>query len=127
MKLILKSKQNYGTHEEEIKEEFECTIESITNPNGEEDIIKINFENGYIQIEDNRIIHERGENKLVIEENSNYEVDYDTANGMIVLDLKGIEVNKHKNREDGLIATAKYEISIVGVEPYLNEMEIYLL
>ena len=119
MKLILKSKQYYGTHEETIEEEFECTI------NNQDDIIKINFENGYIQIEEEKIIHERGENKLVIEKDNTYEVDYDTANGMIVLDLRGIEVKKHENTT-GLIASAKYEISMVGVEPYLNEIEIYL-
>ena len=124
MKLILKSKQYYGTHEEEINEEFECLIERLSGENGE--IIKINFENGYIQVEENKIVHERGENKLIIEENNNYEVDYDTQNGLIVLDLKGLEVKKHKDRVDGLIASAKYEISIVGVEPYINEMEIYV-
>lgn len=126
MKLLLKSKQYYGTHEDEINEEFDCTIEKLPNPNGGEDITKINFENGYIQIEENKIIHERGENKLVIEKNNNYEVDYDTEHGMIVLDLKGIEVKKYKDREDGLIASAKYEIRIVGIEPYINEMDIYL-
>lgn len=126
MKLLLKSKQYYGTHEDEINEEFDCTIEKLPNPNGGEDITKINFENGYIQIEENKIIHERGENKLIIEKDNNYEVDYDTEHGMIVLDLKGIEVKKYKDRKDGLIASAKYEIRIVGIEPYINEMDIYL-
>ncbi len=119
MKLILKSKQYYGTHEEEIEEEFECTVDK------DDDIIKINFENGYIQIEEEKIIHERGENKLVIEKDNTYEVDYDTAQGMIVLDLKGLEVKKHHN-VTGLIGSAKYEISMVGIEPYINEIEIYI-
>ena len=119
MKLILKSKQYYGTHVEEINEEFECKVDN------DDDIIKIIFENGFIQIEEEKIIHERGENKLIIEKDNTYEVDYDTANGMIVLDLKGLEVNKTKNKS-GLIASAKYEISMVGVEPYINEIEIYL-
>ncbi len=119
MKLILKSKQYYGTHEDEIEEEFECTVDN------NDDYIKINFENGYIQIEEEKIIHERGENKLIIEKDHTYEVDYDTANGMIVLDLKGIEVKNHKTLT-GLVASAKYEISIVGVEPYLNEIEVYI-
>ena len=119
MKLILKSKQLYGTHEEEIEEEFECTVDQ------DDDVIKINFENGYIQIEEEKIIHERGENKLVIEKDTTYEVDYDTAQGMIVLDLKGLEVKKHPNAT-GLVGSAKYEISMVGIEPYINEIEIYL-
>ena len=119
MKLILKSKQFYGTHEEEIEEEFECTVDD------NDEVIKINFENGYIQIEEEKIIHERGENKLVIEKDHVYEVDYDTAEGMIVLDLKGLEVKKHGNKT-GLVASAKYEISMVGVEPYINEIEVYL-
>ncbi len=119
MKLILKSKQNYGTHEEEINEEFECTVDN------DDDMIKISFENGFIQIEEDKIIHERGENKLVIEKDNTYEVDYDTANGMIVLDLTGIEVKKHDNTT-GLIASAKYEIKMVGVDPYINEVEVYL-
>lgn len=119
MKLLLKSKQYYGTHEEEISEEFECTVDD------QDDVIKINFENGYIQIEEDKIIHERGENKLVIEKDKVYEVDYDTANGMIVLDLTGKEVKKNKTKS-GLIASAKYEIKMVGIEPYINEIEIYL-
>lgn len=123
MKLLLKSKQNYGTHEEEISEEFDCTIENLITDDGV--AIKISFENGFVQIEDGRIIHERGENKLVIEPNNTYEVDYDTDNGMIVLDLNGIEVKRFDNIE-GLIASAKYEIKIVGIEPYMNELEIYL-
>ena len=120
MKLLLKSKQYYGTHEESIEEEFECTLDE------QDDVIKINFENGYIQIEEDKIIHERGENKLVIEKDNTYEVDYDTANGMIVLDLTGVEVKRHGNIE-GLIASAKYEIKMVGIEPYMNEIEIYIL
>ena len=44
---------------------------------------------------------------------------------MLVIDLKGLEVNNYK-AEKGLIASAKYEINIVGVEPYINEIEIYL-
>jgi len=124
MKLTLKSKQHYGTNTEEINEEFECEVEKTIDDNNKE-IIKINFENGYIQIEEEKIIHERGENKLVIEKDNTYEVDYDTAHGMIVLDLTGIEVVKYENLT-GLIASAKYEIKMVGIEPYLNEIEVYI-
>jgi len=124
MKLTLKSKQHYGTNTEEINEEFECEVEKTIDDNNKE-IIKINFENGYIQIEEEKIIHERGENKLVIEKDNTYEVDYDTAHGMIVLDLTGIEVVKYENHT-GLIASAKYEIKMVGIESYLNEIEVYI-
>ena len=126
MKLILKSKQYYGTHEEEIVEEFDCDVEKLSQLDSENEIIKINFENGYIQIEDDKIIHERGENKLVIEKDNTYEVDYDTEHGMIVLDLTGLEVKKHLDSSTGLMASAKYEIKMTGVEPYINEIEIYL-
>jgi len=124
MKLTLKSKQHYGTNTEEINEEFECEVEKTIDDNNKE-IIKINFENGYIQIEEEKIIHERGENKLVIEKDNTYEVDYDTSHGMIVLDLTGVEVVKYENLT-GLIASAKYEIKMVGIEPYLNEIEVYI-
>lgn len=124
MKLTLKSKQHYGTNTEEINEEFECEVEKTIDDNNKE-VIKINFENGYIQIEEEKIIHERGENKLVIEKDNTYEVDYDTAHGMIVLDLTGIEIVKYENLT-GLIASAKYEIKMVGIEPYLNEIEVYI-
>ncbi len=121
MKLKLKSKQYYGTHEEEIEELFDCKLEKLENS------IKINFENGYIEIQDEKIIHERGENKLIIEKDNVYEVDYETSNGLIVLDLKGIEVINNISEEiEGLIASAKYQISMVGVEPYINEIFIYL-
>ena len=119
MKLVLKSKQFYGTHEEEIEESFECTVDN------NDDAIKIYFENGFIQIEEDKIIHERGENKLIIEKDNTYEVDYDTAHGMIVLDLTGMEVKKHSNTT-GIVGSAKYEIKMVGVEPYINEIEVYL-
>ncbi len=119
MKVLLKSKQYYGTHEEEIFEEFEC---SVTNTN---ELIKIEFENGYIQIEDGKMIHERGENKFVVEEGKDSEVDYDTERGLIVLDLKGIEVIK-EDTNIGLVGHAKYEISVKGIEPYVNEILIYL-
>lgn len=120
MQLKLKSKQYYGTHEEEIEELFECALED------NEGVLKIFFENGFIQIEDNKIIHERGENKFIIENDNTYEVDYDTEQGMIVLDLKGLEVKKYETTT-GLVASAKYEISMVGIEPYLNEIEIHLI
>ena len=128
MKLIIKSKQNYKTHVEEFTEVFECTI------NIEENILKINFDNGFIQIEDNKIAYERGENKIVIEPNKTNECDYETQYGMFVLDIKGLSVNKEiedMNLLDepsfsGLVAKAIYEIQMVGVETYENAIEIEL-
>ncbi len=120
MKVLLKSKQYYGTHEEEISEEFECVV---TNT---DEIIRIEFENGYIQIENGKMVHERGENKFVVEAGKESEVDYDTQRGLLVLDLKGVEVVKEKE-EVGLVGHAKYEISVKGIEPYINEILIYIL
>lgn len=120
MKLILKSKQDYGTHVDEFAEEFGCSVRE------EEDFIEIEFENGSIRIEDNKIIHERGENKMIIEPNKINECDYETEHGMIVLDIKGISVEKMPKGSD-IVAKAKYEILIVGVEPYSNEIEIKVL
>ena len=120
MKVLLKSKQYYGTHEEEVSEEFDCIV---TNTN---DIIKIEFENGFIQIENGKMIHERGENKFYVEEGKESEVDYDTERGLLVLDLKGIEVVK-EDVQVGLVGRAKYEINVKGIEPYINEILIYII
>ena len=120
MKVLLKSKQYYDTHEEEVSEEFDCIV---TNTN---DIIKIEFENGFIQIENGKMIHERGENKFYVEEGKESEVDYDTERGLLVLDLKGIEVVK-EDVQVGLVGRAKYEISVKGIEPYINEILIYIV
>ena len=125
MKVLLKSRQYYGTHEEEIVEEFDCTLEKIPQSDSKKDIIKINFENGFIQIEKDKITHERGNNKLIIEKDNTYEVDYETENGMIVLDLVGLSVTRHDN-DTGLIASARYEIKMVGVDSYINEIEVYI-
>lgn len=126
MTLIIKSTQNYGTHIEEFKEEFECSVEK------KENMLKINFENGLIKLEENKITYERNENKIIIEPNKTNECDYDTEHGMFVLDIKGISVENYyfNNAKDdeikvcGTIAKAKYEIQIVGVEPYENIIEI---
>ena len=120
MKVLLKSKQYYGTHEEEISEEFECILTKTDNT------IRVDFENGYIQFEDNKMVHERGENKFIVEVDKETEVDYDTQRGLIVLDLKGIEVIMN-DVEIVLIGSAKYEISIKGIEPYVNEISVYVV
>lgn len=119
MKLIIKSRQNYGTHVDEFIEEFQCSVRE------EEKTLKIEFENGTITIEENKIVQERGENKIVIEPYKTNECDYDTEHGMFVLDIRGIEV-KTWSAYKGLVAKAKYEILMVGVEPYINEIEIMI-
>lgn len=127
MKLIINSKQDYKTHVEEYKEEFECSIELLEN------MLKIKFENGFIQIEENKLTYERGENKIIIEPNKTNECDFETEFGMFVLDIKCITfenmIKDYKIKENdvnGLIAKATYEIQMVGVETYENNIEIIL-
>ena len=124
MKLILNSKQNYGTHIEEYTEEFGCSVEKNEN------IVKIKFDDGTILIEENKIVYERNDNKIIIEPGKINECDYETEHGMFVLDIKGISVEtEYKEQEKiqaGKIASAVYEIQIVGVAPYENTIEITL-
>ena len=54
MKLIIKSKQDYGTHTEEYDEVFECTKKEL------DDGIIIEFENGNILLTDKKIKFTRG-------------------------------------------------------------------
>ena len=127
MKLIIKSKQNYGTHTEAYDEEFECTTENNENS------LRISFDNGFIQIEKEKIVYERNENKIVIEPGKTNECDYETEHGIFVLDIKGLEIKcsieevKKLNNEEKKVAEARYEIQMVGVEPYENYIEIVLI
>ena len=127
MKLIIKSKQDYGTNVEEYTEEFDCKLEHTDK------ILKIEFENGFIQIEENKLTYERGENKIIIEPNKTNECDFETEYGMFVLDIKCIsfenlirEYNIEENKLMGTVLKARYEIQMVGVEPYQNNIEIIL-
>ena len=128
MKLIIKSSQDYGSHVDNYEEIFDCTIEI------EEDVLKINFENGFIKLEENKITYERKENKIIIEPDKTIGCDYETPYGMFVLDIKGLEVKKEivdykklkENSFSGTVAMAKYEIQMVGVEAYINSIEISL-
>lgn len=128
MKLIINSKQDYGTNVEEHTEEFDCSVETVNN------VLKIEFENGFIQIEENKLTYERGENKIIIEPNKTNECDFETQYGMFVLDIKCISFenlikeynNIVENLFSGTILKAKYEIQMVGVEPYENNIEIIL-
>lgn len=126
MKLIIQAKQNYGTHTEAYDEEFECVVKN------EENRLKISFDNGFIQIEENKITYERNENKIVIEPGKINECDYETEHGMFVLDIKGLEIEnfledlENTKELEKLIARARYEIQMVGVQPYENNIEIIL-
>ena len=129
MKLIIKSQQDYKSHIDTFEEEFECSI------NIEENVLKINFDNGFIQIEDNRLLYERGENKIIIEPDKTIGCDYETPYGMFVLDIKGISVTKEAEKINNInnqefyvvVAKARYEIQMVGVETYENNIQIILL
>lgn len=117
MRLIIKSRQDYGTFTEEHDEVFECTKKEL-----DEGII-IEFENGNIQITDKKIIYSRGENEMRIEEGIITECDFNTEHGLMVLDIEGLSVEKTGNIT-GTLVKAKYKIKIGGVEPYTNEIEI---
>lgn len=129
MKLIINSKQVYeAQHIENFTEEFECEIEKDINK------ISIKFDNGSIQIKAKQIIYERGENKIIIEEEKTNGCDYETQYGMFVLDIKGKSIENvvnpleqvQSNEIVGIIAKACYEISMVGVAPYDNYIEIII-
>ena len=123
MKLIIKSKQNYGAHIDEFVEEFQCSVEE------NEEELKINFEEGFIKLEENKMTYERKENKIVVEPEKTNECDYDTPYGMFVLDIKGLSLENNyinKKQTQGIIAIVKYEIQMVGVEPYENNIEIII-
>lgn len=119
MKLIIKSKQDYGTHIDEFEETFECTREKVAGG------LILNFDSGNIIISDKKITYKRGENEMNIEEGIVTECDFNTEYGMMVLDVegKGVEITGNMI---GLIARANYLIKIVGVEPYKSEIEIVL-
>jgi len=119
MKLTLKSIQDYKTHKEEYKEEFECKVAKTKNQ------MKIEFQDGYIIIEENKVIRRTKDNEIIIEIGKNTEIDYDTPNGIIVLDIFGLEMEKDFENTK-CVAKIKYEIKIVGVEPYTNELQISL-
>ncbi len=137
MKFEIKSTQDYGSQKETITEEFEGTLQ-VTNvfESGKNEMcITLSFADGTIQILEHKLIQERGENKIIIEPGKTNECDYETAYGMYVLDIKGIEVKrmvpeetiqKYLQSYEGLLAVASYEIAIVGVEPYQNTLEIWV-
>ena len=117
MKLIIKSRQDYGTFTEEHDEVFECTKKEL-----DEGII-VEFENGNILITDKKIIYSRGENEMRIEEGRITECDFNTEHGLMVLDIEGLSVEKTGD-VTGTLVKAQYKIKIGGVEPYTNEIEI---
>lgn len=119
MKLQIKSKQNYGTHCEEYTETFLC------EETQEEGKRVITFDSGTITLEENRIRYQRGENEILIVAGETTECDYETPQGTFVLDIRCLVLHVDLQATTCL-ATAKYEIQIVGIEPYENEIEIWV-
>lgn len=119
MKVIFKSKQDYGTHVDEFDEEFDCTIEE------QGDGTLITFESGSILIEDKKVTRIYGENRIEIEEGKTTECDYETEQGILVMDIEGMSVER-TNQDVGTLVKAKYKIIIKGIEPYTNELEIVI-
>ena len=120
MKLIIKSKQDYGTHIEEYKEDFSCTLKE------ENEKIIVEFSQGKITIEKNRIIQERNNNKIIIEAGKTYECDYVTEYGKLTLKIKGLNIEQEK-RTNEFYAKAKYEIFMKSVAPYVNEVALRVI
>lgn len=129
MKLIIKSEQNYKTHIENYAEEFECSVGKIDN------FLQIDFENGAIKLYSNKLIYEKGANKIIIEPDKINECDYVTEYGTFVLDIKGCSLEKYlkstdelfkllNEKESAIIARASYEILIKGIESYENQIQI---
>ena len=116
MRVEIKSKQNYGTHQEEIIEQIQGDVAFGENE------ITIDWPEGHIIIEENRIIQERNANKLVIEAGKVNFCNYETEHGSFEMKIVGIEVEKLGG--DGVLGKAKYALSIAGAEPYVVEAEI---
>ncbi len=112
MKIQIKSRQDYGTHIEEMNEKIECEVVK------EKDFIELKNNDIHILIYDKKIIQNRNGNEIIIEEGKVNETDYLTPYGVLKLITKGIAVMKKENT-----VIAKYKISLNGQE-YMNELEI---
>lgn len=112
MKVQIKSKQDYGTHVEEINENIECEIIR------EKDFIELENKDIHIVIYNKKIIQNRNGNRIIIEEEKENETDYATAYGTLKLKTKGLSI---ENKENVIIV--RYEIDFGG-QKYINELEI---
>ena len=118
MKLIIKSKQDYGTHVDEFKEEMECIKTELENST------LLTFQEGNIEIEDDRITYIRGENVMEIAKGEVTDFEMITKEGSINMEIEGILVERNK-QEKGILAKTKYKLIIGEGSFYTNELEIY--
>lgn len=115
MKIQINSKQNYGTHTEEMKEEYDSQITE------EKETLTIEFKNGKIKGNNKKIIYQKNKSTIIIELNQTNKCEYNTPYGKIFLEITGQEIEIKKQP---LNIKIKYQISAKGIPPYTNEVEI---
>ena len=118
MKLIIKSKQDYGTHVDEFNEEMECIKTELENST------LLTFQEGNIEIEDDRITYIRGENVMEITRGEVTDFEMVTKEGTINMQIEGIIVERNK-KETGVLAKTKYKLIVSEDAFYTNELELY--
>lgn len=114
MKVQIKSKQDYGTHIDEVTEEIECELKKNN------ELIELKNDILHIIIEENKIVQNRYGNNITVEYQKENECEYITEYGTFKMKTKGISIQKSEKQ-----IIAKYEIEIGG-QRYLNEIEINL-
>lgn len=114
MKVQIKSKQDYGTHIDEVTEEIECELKKSN------ELIELKNDILHIIIEENKIVQNRYGNNITVEYQKENECEYITEYGTFKMKTKGISIQKSEKQ-----IIAKYEIEIGG-QRYLNEIEINL-
>ena len=112
MKVQIKSRQDYGTHIDEVAEEIECELQK------KDEFVEIKNDILHIIIEENKIIQDRYDNRIVVEYQKENECEYITEYGTIKIKTKGISIQKGEKQ-----IIARYEIEIGG-QKYINEIEI---
>ena len=118
MKLTMKSKQDYGTHSDEFNEEMECIKTELENST------LLTFQEGNIEIEDDRITYIRGENVMEIVRGEVTDFEMITQDGSINMQIEGVIVERNR-KENGLLARTKYKLIINEDSFYTNELELY--
>lgn len=126
MKIIIKSYYNYNySGEFNSPDQFDDYLEEelnnatiIQNDNQ----IKIEHEQGYILIEENKITQKRNDNLMVIEAGTTTICKYKTEHGIIDLTIDGLSVERYDEGE--IISRAIYLMNANGAEPYKVEIEI---
>ncbi|MBQ6860282.1 MAG: hypothetical protein IJO08_01385 [Clostridia bacterium] len=117
MKLTITSKQDYGTHIDEFSEEMECIKTEL------ESSTLLTFQEGNIEIEDDRITYIRGENVMEISRGEVTDFEMVTKDGSINMQIEGIIVERNK-QEKGILARTKYKLIISEDAFYTNELEL---